>query len=320
MHFLSSRTVLHTLTGKSLNIMTWLFTLRRLLAYIKYCMDNVTVNKIIRIFHNQKPWMTSQVHKLLKDRKAAFRSGDRALYSAARANLKRGIKDAKRDYKKKIEDHFTDGKSRQVWQGFQHLINFRGSSCTAGNSSAPLAEELNHFFARFDTPQQQKNTSPQPTLDPGTPPLTVYEHEVRRVLRTVNTRKAAGPDGIPGMVLKGCADQLSGVLTNLFNLSLIQASIPSCLKSSTIIPISKKSATDSLNDYRPIALTPIIMKCFERLVLHHLKTCLPSTFDNHQFAYRANRSTEDAIAIVLHNALSHLEHQESYVRMLFYWL
>ncbi len=133
----------------------------------------------------------------------------------------------------------------------------------------------------------------------------------------MNTRKAAGPDGIPGMVLKGCADQLSGVLTNLFNLSLIQASIPSCLKSSTIIPISKKSATDSLNDYRPIALTPIIMKCFERLVLHHLKTCLPSTFDNHQFAYRANRSTEDAIAIVLHNALSHLEHQESYVRMLF---
>ncbi len=30
-----------------------------------------------------------------------------------------------------------------------------------------------------------------------------------------------------------------------------------------------------------IALMPIIMKCFERLVLHHLKTCLPSTFDDH---------------------------------------
>ncbi len=78
------------------------------LAYIKYCMDNVTVNKIIRVFPNQKPWMTSQVHLLLKDQKAAFRSGDRALYSAARAKLKRGIKDAKRDYKKKVEDHFTE--------------------------------------------------------------------------------------------------------------------------------------------------------------------------------------------------------------------
>lgn len=35
------------------------------LAYIKYCMDNVRVNKIIWVFPNQKPWMTSQVHKLL---------------------------------------------------------------------------------------------------------------------------------------------------------------------------------------------------------------------------------------------------------------
>lgn len=139
------------------------------LAYIKYCMDNVTVNKIIRVFPNQKPWMTSQVYKLLKDRKAAFRSGDRALYSAARANLKRGIKDAKRDYKNKVEDHFTDGKPRQVWQGFQHLTNFRGSSCAAGNSSAPLAEELNCFFACFDKPQLQKTTPPQPTPDPGYP-------------------------------------------------------------------------------------------------------------------------------------------------------
>ncbi len=123
------------------------------------------------------------------------------------------------------------------------------------------------LFAHFDTPQQHKA-------------ITVQEHEVR---------KAVDP----------------GVLADLFNLSLTQASIPSCLKSSTIIPIPKKSAKD-----RPIAL----MKCFERLVLHHLKTCLPSTFDAHQFAYR---STEDAIAKALHNALSHLEHQESYVRMLF---
>ncbi len=38
--------------------------------------------------------------------------------------------------------------------------------------------------------------------------------------------------------------------------------------------------------------------------------------DLHQFAYRANRSTEDAVATA-HAALSHLEQQGSYVRMLF---
>ena len=101
--------------------------------------------------------------------------------------------------------------------------------------------------------------------------------------------------------------QPAQVFTSIFILSLKLAVIPPCLKTATIIPVPKKATTDSLNDYRPIALTLVIMKCFERLVLHHIKACLPPTFDPHQFAYRANRSTEDAIA--LHSALSHLEHR-----------
>lgn len=120
-----------------------------------------------------------------------------------------------------------------------------------------------------------------------------------------------------GKVLKACADQLTGVFTTIFNLSLSLAIVPPCLKTSTIIPILKKSAADSPNDYRPVALTPVVMKCFERLVSQHIKSFLPPTLDPHQFAYRANRSTEDAITIALHSALSHLEHQGSYVRMLF---
>ncbi|XP_029954731.1 5-hydroxytryptamine receptor 3A-like [Salarias fasciatus] len=79
----------------------------------------------------------------------------------------------------------------------------------------------------------------------------------------------------------------------------------------------KKPSTDSLKDYRPIALIAIMTKCFEKLLAEHIKTKLPPTLNPHQFAYRANRSTEDANAIALHKALSHLKHQGNYVRMLF---
>ncbi|KAI4882647.1 hypothetical protein NFI96_005649, partial [Prochilodus magdalenae] len=72
-----------------------------------------------------------------------------------------------------------------------------------------------------------------------------------------------------------------------------------------------------MNDYRPIALTPIVMKCFERLILSHIKRSLPSTLDPHQFAYRANRSTDDAVSLAIHTALNHLDSTNSYVRMLF---
>ncbi|KAL0154386.1 hypothetical protein M9458_050352 [Cirrhinus mrigala] len=81
--------------------------------------------------------------------------------------------------------------------------------------------------------------------------------------------------------------------------------------------VPKKSPVFCLNDYRPIALTPIMMKCFERLVMRNIKTSLPNTLDPLQFAYRPNRSTDDAISSTLHPALTHLENKDSYVRMLF---
>ena len=59
------------------------------------------------------------------------------------------------------------------------------------------------------------------------------------------------------------------------------------------------------------------MKCFEKLVRSHITTSLPTTSNPHQFAYRANRSTEDTIATALHTTLQHVEHQGSYARLLF---
>jgi hypothetical protein len=59
------------------------------------------------------------------------------------------------------------------------------------------------------------------------------------------------------------------------------------------------------------------MKCFERLVMAHINTIIPENLDPHQFAYRPNRSTDDAIYIALYTALSHLDKRNTYVRMLF---
>ncbi|KAL0154025.1 hypothetical protein M9458_050684 [Cirrhinus mrigala] len=77
-------------------------------AYIKKCTDDVTVTKTITTRANQKPWMTAEVRELLKTRDDAFRSGDKTALKTARANLSRGIKQAKRLCAQKINNHFTD--------------------------------------------------------------------------------------------------------------------------------------------------------------------------------------------------------------------
>jgi len=64
----------------------------------------------------------------------------------------------------------------------------------------------NIFFARFEV---------TPRAVPSQPPvnssftLTVEECEVRRVMRKVNPRNAAGADWVTGQVLKDCTDQLA---------------------------------------------------------------------------------------------------------------
>ena len=82
----------------------------------------------------------------------------------------------------------------------------------------------------------------------------------------------------------------------------------------TMVHVPKKAKITELNGYCPAALTSIIMK---RLVKDHITSTLPDTLDPLTLAYCPNMSTDDAIAIVLHTALSHLDKRNTYVRMLF---
>ncbi len=134
----------------------------------------------------------------------------------------------------------------------------------------------------------------------------------------MNVRKAAGPDGITGRVLRSCADQLAGLFTSIFNESLATSVVPTSFKKSVIIPVPKNSKPSCLNDYRPVALTSTVMKVFERLLKKHIFTSIPATLDPLQFAYRPNRSTDDAISQVLHSSLTHIDNKNgNYVRLLF---
>ncbi len=204
-----------------------------------------------------------------------------------------------------------------MWQGINNITGFKGNKPATVNIAASLPDELNTFYARFEADNTAHTESAHTTAAEEVSQLTLSVADVTRSFKRVNIRKAVGPDGIPGRVLKACAFQLAGVFTDIFNLSLSLSVVPSCFKKSTIVPIPKKNKITCLNDWRPVALTPIFSKCFEKLVREHICSVLPDSLDPSQFAYRSNRSTDDAIAFPLHTALSHLENKNTYVRMLF---
>ncbi|KAK1784208.1 hypothetical protein P4O66_003963 [Electrophorus voltai] len=191
------------------------------------------------------------------------------------------------------------------------------ASANSANANGASANSANANGASANgTIGAANGTCAGPTIEQR--PLIITESDVRRVFKRVNTRKAMGPDGICGRVLKACADQLAPVFTDIFNLSLTLGIVPSSFKRSTIVPVPKKPRPSDLNDYRPVALTSVVMKCFEKLVRDFITSSLPASTDPLQFAYRHNRSTDDAIAHLLHTTLTHLdEGRGNYVKMLF---
>ncbi len=286
-------------------------------CFICKCIEDVVPTKTIRIYPNKKPWINSDVRSALSARTSAFKSGNTDDRKQASYDLRRSIKAAKRTYKNKVEENLNNNNPRSMWQGINNITGFKGNKPATVNIAASLPDELNTFYARFEADNNAHTESAAVAAAEEVSPLSLSVADVTRSFKRVNIRKAVGPDGIPGRVLKACAFQLAGVFTDIFNLSLSLSVVPSCFKKSTIVPIPKKNKITCLNDWRPVALTPIFSKCFEKLIRDHICSVLPASLDPLQFAYRSNRSTDDAIAFTLHTALSHLENKNTYVRMLF---
>uniref|UniRef100_A0A6I8SKL5 Reverse transcriptase domain-containing protein n=1 Tax=Xenopus tropicalis TaxID=8364 RepID=A0A6I8SKL5_XENTR len=280
--------------------------------FIHKCINDVVPRVNVRTYPNQKPWVNGEARAALRARTAAFKFGDPSEYKSSRYALRKAIKTAKGQYREKVESCYSNSNIRNMWTGLKTITDYKGKSCRVGVVTASLPDELNTFYARFD-----KHLSQELLLEEDSRPYQISQADMCKHFRKVNTRKAPGPDNIPGRVFKACAHELADVFTDIFNLSLLQSAVPTCFKMTTIIPVPKKMNVSCLNDYRPVALTSIAMKCFERIGKAHITSLLPASLDPLQFAYRSNRSTDDAIAIALHTALSHLDQRNTYVRMLF---
>lgn len=87
-----------------------------------------------------------------------------------------------------------------------------------------------------------------------------------------------------------------------------------------ILPCSskKKSHPSVINDYRPVALTSLIMKVLERQLLPHLSKQTRTYQDPLQFAYHSGVGVEDAIIHLLQPTHCHLDKAGSTVRIMFF--
>ena len=141
--------------------------------------------------------------------------------------------------------------------------------------------------------------------------LTFSHREVRKLLSRINANKAGGPDGIHGKILKNCAVSLAYPLSLLFKITYNTGCIPREWKLAHVVPVHKKGAKENIENYRPISLTSLVMKTFERLLKEEILSRTSHLLDNRQHGFLSNKSCTtnmtgfcDSLALSMNNSHS----------------
>ena len=278
--------------------------------YVKFCEDMIIPKRKIRIFPNSKPWVSKDIRDLLRRKQLAFKTGDLVEKRKLQNELSQHIRQSKKEYGKKLEGKFRQGDPKSAWQGMKTITGCgkQTNPVVPSGDVATFLGELNNFYARFDSSDfSSMNRDLRETLVnhvTADEKIILDITAVEKSLKGLKTGKSAGPDGLYGKVLKSCFRELSPVFRDLFQWSLDTFTIPQLWKTADLIPVAKHSKPIVFNDYRPVALTAIAMKCFERIVKELIVNQTKLFIDPLQFAYRAGRSVEDAVLTLLHGIYS----------------
>ena len=124
------------------------------------------------------------------------------------------------------------------------------------------------------------------------PPLFTIE-ELNAANEKTKTGKAPGPDGIPPEVTKAIISEHPEECLEIYNRCLIQQSFPACWKVAELLLLPKGST----GRFRPICLLDCFGKVLERLLSSRIEAEI--SLSDRQFGFRKNKSTTDAINMVL---------------------
>ena len=145
--------------------------------------------------------------------------------------------------------------------------------------------EINSLFASIPAGSHPSHT----VLD-----IFFDETDIEKAITDLSANSAAGPDNFPAKLLKECKTALSVPIFLIWRESLNKGIIPICCKSANIVPIHKGQgkSRDAAKNYRPVALTSIIIKILEKIIRKNLVDFFNdhNLFNHNQHGFRSART------------------------------
>lgn len=126
--------------------------------------------------------------------------------------------------------------------------------------------------------------------------------ELMEAAKSIKNRKAAGPDGIPGEVVKAVATSCPQLLLNMYNICLNMGLFSARWKIARLVLVSKgKGDLLSPSSYRPLCMLDTTGKLLEKMLKKRLNTSIQEVggLASRQFGFRKGCSTIDAVRVII---------------------
>ena len=275
--------------------------------------DIMCPTKTFRIKQIKQPWITPRLLELIKDKdkalKNAKKSKNRDLWNEAkriRNACTNRLRKAKADFiKEQLITHSNDQK--KFWKHIQDVLpknthnNNKPISLLNDNDQTieteNVADYINQFFTDIG-PNLAKNCqmdwvySGNESIGSLTNIETTKE-EIIVICKNININKASCVDNISSEVLRDAFLAVPEKLCIFFNTCFNTASIPNCWKHAKVTPLPKGGNSQSVTNYRPISLLPVLSKMIEKIVHKRIYAYLTdyNILDKRQGGFRPGHST-----------------------------
>lgn len=256
----------------------------------------------VRVSTKDPPHITPQIKFLLKQKNEAHRKGKSSTVRRLSEEVRNLILQHTADKAK-----FKKG-SREWWETVNEQ---RGVSKESAISKYPSNDINKHFvdistISNYQPPELVTSKDAAPALSLG----EVY-NSLKKLKRT-----ASGEDDIPWWVIKNNAHNLAEPLLHIYNRCISSGIFPSLFKVSKVIPLKKKKFISSMNDLRPIALTNVLSRHFERLIFDKfIRVDYNNYLSPNQFGFRQLSSTSHAVLRLLDTVKKLDDDSTDYVRL-----
>ena len=242
-----------------------------------------------RTHPNDKPWMNDKIKALIDERQKAHREGNTELRKQLANKIAYDIKQAKRDFHATQMERISKAEPRNWFNHMKRILGTKKKDSLNNikelvDKPEECADTINKHFAAINTALPPLQQVDLPSYLPARPtPISLAEHQVFQLLNKIPVTKAPGPGDIPGRLLKEFAPELAKPYCDIFNTSLQEGIFPRRWKKAYAVPVPKTATPCTLDDVRPVSLTPNPSKSLERVVAEEVWKTIYPQLDRRQF-------------------------------------